>query len=502
MSVIRRLAPEACPECRAKNSLYLAAEGVLCCKLCGYNARKQEAAPVGQAASNEDLRERYTVTYRTPHSADLSPWARSKFDSAMDYTHRKKYEQALDVLRKLVDSEPDFVDAHLWLARLSLEPDEKRKHYGFVLAYVPNQLEAVRELMVLKGEMSRADADRSLDERGNATVEAMAPVETELVEIVCPNCRGKLTAKPDQSEVTCWHCGHEVAIDIKQDYGFESLTMALLKERAKGVEWRVGQFLLHCDNCGADRIMTGRKLTTQCPFCGSNHVLRKDALNSFRQPDAIVPFALKREAADAALDDALSSFTERVKNIFSNNRAEQIHLEPVYVPYWLFDVTAEITKTIQPNESVKGRVRSYQDLQRHIQRETFSDVLLNVHYCGVESPPRKLIERLPKFDTAQVVPYDPKRLANLSAELYSVDFQQASLKVRKRIGDEFRFIHGYSADSDVTVRVSHIIQHMSFRLVLMPLWVATITEADGDRRLALIHGQDGKVIFGRAIAPD
>jgi hypothetical protein len=42
---------------------------------------------------------------------------------------------------------------------------------------------------------------------------------------------------------------------------------------------------------------------------------------------------------------------------------------------------------------------------------------------------------------------------------------------------------------------------MSFSLVLMPVWIATLHERDGDTRLALVNGQSGQVALGKANKP-
>jgi hypothetical protein len=43
------------------------------------------------------------------------------------------------------------------------------------------------------------------------------------------------------------------------------------------------------------------------------------------------------------------------------------------------------------------------------------------------------------------------------------------------------------------------IKGMEYRLVLLPVWVALLTEVDGDQRLALVNGQTGRVAFGETI---
>ena len=44
-----------------------------------------------------------------------------------------------------------------------------------------------------------------------------------------------------------------------------------------------------------------------------------------------------------------------------------------------------------------------------------------------------------------------------------------------------------------------MVRQMSFTLLLMPVWVITLFERDGDVRPALVNGQTGKVALGKAI---
>jgi hypothetical protein len=43
---------------------------------------------------------------------------------------------------------------------------------------------------------------------------------------------------------------------------------------------------------------------------------------------------------------------------------------------------------------------------------------------------------------------------------------------------------------------------MSFRLIMIPLWIGNIVEDDGDFRLALVHGQKGHALLGKAYQSD
>ncbi|MEL6405695.1 MAG: hypothetical protein AAFR81_15110 [Chloroflexota bacterium] len=501
MTKIKRLAPKKCPDCASENSLFIDDDKRLTCRLCGYKRGAEKTASTEEtpAVPQEDRRTSYQVTYSTPYTPDPDRWAKIKYSTGMDYVNQGKWDEAFHAFEQACEYQRDFVDAHLWAARMTLDPDKKRYHYGSVIAQTGSNLEATRELMVLNGDLTREEADRAGDMSREADVQdAEHAVSTQLIEIVCSNCGGSLSVPHGSSEVTCQFCGHVEQIAQAGGRVGQSLTMAMITDRGKGTRWRVGKHLLHCDNCGAERVITGSKMTVQCPFCSSNHVIRTDALESFRQPDGIVPFALQRDAAQDALDNALNSFGERLKGIFVNNRADRIHLTDVFLPFWVFDVTARISRTRV--ETREGTL--YTQSKRTVQRDEFGDGLNNMLYCGVESPSRQLTSKLRTYDLTTVEAYTPKLLANKTAELYSIDYQQASINVRSEVSESFRFKHGHDPHGDSQTLISSLIQNMSFRLLLLPVWVANIIEEDGDVRVGLIHGQTGQAFLGRATRPD
>jgi DNA-directed RNA polymerase subunit RPC12/RpoP len=500
MSSIRRIAPKHCSRCHAENSLFLDDDRILTCRQCG---EKQSKPKEAAKAPEEDPRKRWTVSYGTPLTGELDRWAETKFHSGMAFVARGMYEEALVSLRQAVDQQRDFLDACLWIARLSTDPNEKREHYGEVLAHIPNQLEATRELMVLNGQLSREEADRSMNSDEQTEMEADIPVKAQLIEIDCSNCGGSLEVPAGQSEVQCQFCGHVQEIEVKRGTGIQSLTMAMLKARGQEVKWRVGKHLLHCDNCGAERIITSDSMTVECPFCGSDHVIKANALQSFMQPDGLIPFALNQGTAETLIEKELNSSFEKLKGFFGNNRPKSIRYTPVFLPFWLFDIVAQIVVTSRRRQ--RGKSDSpFGDMygtSSPSERNEFGDALNNFPYCGTNTPPRNLTSRLEPYDYSSVVPYDPKRLANVTAQIYSIDFQKASIGIRKDIKEWFHFRHGQDSFDKEVISVSHLIQQMQFRLVLLPVWVATILEDDGDVRLGLVHGQKGKVILGKAYKP-
>lgn len=265
--------------------------------------------------------------------------------------------------------------------------------------------------------------------------------------------------------------------------------------------WQVGEHFLECDSCGAKRTIPGRKLSDYCPFCGSTHVFKRDVLDSFQQPDGLVQFRLRRDAAESALMEKLSGWQERMKGWFVNNQVKRITLEPLFLPYWVFDVGLEVRKSTFRENTGVGMTRNNQQQTSAYETTTIADAMNNVPVCAVDSPSRLLTARLGAYEMGSVIAYSPKLLVKVQAELYSMDFDKASLEARKTISDEMKAKYGADAGNGVRVNIASSIQQMSFRLLLLPAWVGSILETDGDVRPALVNGQTGTVVLGKAQKP-
>jgi hypothetical protein len=59
---------------------------------------------------------------------------------------------------------------------------------------------------------------------------------------------------------------------------------------------------------------------------------------------------------------------------------------------------------------------------------------------------------------------------------------------------------GYNEPGEF-VTITSQIRSMSFRLLLLPVWIALLTEVDGDMRIGLVNGQAGRVALGKSQKP-
>src|SRR5688500_11941349 len=140
MTRIRSLAPRTCPACGTDNPFRLV-DGQVRCVRCGYidgaeidgrevtneeldalfGKPSGDLVPEVRAAIDAELkrrRESYRPSYIVRDKSDIDAYAEAIFSTAMDHVRRKDWDGAIHHLRRAIDHNRDFMDAHLWLARL------------------------------------------------------------------------------------------------------------------------------------------------------------------------------------------------------------------------------------------------------------------------------------------------------------------------------------------------------------------------------------------------
>ncbi len=486
-----------CPEC-GKRMILDFATGKVHCKACGY-VRPDEISQLDatrQQIASRGKRQHVSLTYK----GEVMPSAYAAFRTGHDLLHQGDKQAAFRAFVRASEYQPDFTDAHFWAAKTASEPAAQREHLEHVLAHDPTHGEAIRLLMVLNQRLTPQQAE--LTRGDHQPSEQHAPeAEARIRALLCPVCGGHLTLDERLARVACRFCGHSAPYDEKKRSGGDSLNMALIERKAQPRRWNVGARLVVCQQCGAEHTLPATKLSARCRFCGSANVLLGDALRSFVQPDALLPFRSTPEAIHAAVEQALKRPAQRLANLFNTNRITSANLEGVYIPYWFFDVVVDVTQT---RSGFRGG-NAFTDSM------TWQDIASDVAIPAVQSPPPRFLAALPPFAMRDVVAYAPQWLAKYPAELYTLEFDKASLEARGIVAEMMRRKH----QREVTVqtrdergverpestRTTTRIASMIFSLVLLPVWIATLTEVDGDVRLALVNDQSGKVVFGETHRP-
>jgi DNA-directed RNA polymerase subunit RPC12/RpoP len=471
------------------------------CEHCGF---ERDTGLDDKAAEMQAQEPRPVVSLNITHVGEVHARARELYYNGHDYLFRGDKDAALRSFERALELQEDFVDAHLWIAKTTDDEAVKRDHLDTILAHHPGHMEAVRMFMVLQGRLTPEEAERTYHFNEPQTLQAAAPVGTTTTALHCPTCGGDLTVNEEAGTVECRFCGYTARKPRESAGGGDILVAALLERKAQAAKWVIGERLLHCNNCGAERTIAGDTLSTRCPFCGSNHVIVQDALGSFEQPDGILPFYITREEAGAAVKQELKGFGERLKGMFLKNKVARATLDGFYLPFWVFDAIIQGTRTRIDNSPEYDRYRNYERVMAAHQQTRFNDALYDIEVCAVASPPRHLTAQLGDYDVSLTAAYEPELLAKYPAGLYTMDFDKAALEARSIASVVMRGRYTrreINDDSNVTITVFSNIQSMSFRLLLLPVWVATLVEEDGDIRPALVNGQSGKVVLGKAQKP-
>lgn len=477
-----------CPRCNAAMTLD-SAQGVYRCPNGHRVFETLEEAQARLRAKGE--RPTVTIAYR----GALDPRARSLFETAHDHLWQGNTAAADDALRDALDVQADFTDAHLWLARLADDPRAKRGHLESVLALDPGQTDAIRELMVLDGKLTPEAAERSR-QGGEPILMRAEQVKAVVQTLECPVCGGDLTLDASNRRVVCKFCGYSAPMPTPADDGAQTVGAALIEQRARGVRWQIGARLLRCKNCGAERTIAQGRMSEACPFCGTTAVIVADATGALEQPDALIPFRLDEEAAKAAVRERLKAADERLYALLGDNKTASAAIEGVYLPFWAFDAVTHVTRRV--TSDARDRFMRGSQAPMLDQTSDFQDGVLGVLVPAFANPPERQVEAAGALPLHDLVPYDARLLAKFPAALYTVPFDRASLAARSKAAAVSRARFDQSDAPNTQVSVSAFVQQMTFRLVLAPFWLATLTERDGDRRLALVNGVSGRVAIGGA----
>ncbi len=330
------------------------------------------------------------------------------------------------------------------------------------------------------------------------TVEAHPDV-TQGKKFPCANCGGALKFDPAQNSLTCEYCGHVQDIPKSADQVSE-LCFETYFEKGEVAEAILAgaEGETRCGSCGASVMMPANVKTEECPFCGGHLEQRLSAPKPVMAPSGLLPFKVEKESAQA-------HFVEWVRSRwFAPNGFKRIakldKLKGMYLPHWTFDSMTYNFYSGQRGDYYYTYVGTGKNRRR--QRRTrwtpvegsvnhfFDDVLV----CSSTSLPEKMVDDLEPWDLTEIVPYRGEYLSGFATERYSVSAKEGFGRARGKMDVYISQLVRASIGGD-TQRVSSIdtqVDGVTFKYVLLPVWVAAYRHADKVHRI-LINARTGEV---------
>ncbi len=325
----------------------------------------------------------------------------------------------------------------------------------------------------------------------------------------CPTCGSQVAYAPGTTVLKCTACQAEHPIEAGDDTTVDEHSFdAWMADNAHVKVASLGGQVLRCQGCAAEIETTD--LAETCQFC-SGHLVALTAPEGVVPPEAVVPFGIAQAGAQQAFKEWIGS------RWFAPNALKKVgsteSLKGTYVPHWTFDANTAtayqgergehyyVTKTRQVSDGKGGtRTETYQERHTrwhpasgHVSR-AFDDVTV----VASQQLPAKRLEQMGPWKLETAVAYQPEYLSGYSALRYDVDPQDGSKTARQEMrdvieGDVRRDIGG---DEQRVHQVNVQYAQMLFKLVLLPLWLATYVHA-GKQWQVMVNANTGKVTGDR-----
>jgi hypothetical protein len=323
----------------------------------------------------------------------------------------------------------------------------------------------------------------------------------------CRSCGARLNYAPGTRALRCQTCGTEQDIAAAHRTVVEHSYDAWIGRAPKPVA-AIGKQVLSCRGCGAST--ESDLLAGACQFCGGVLIAvgNPDGLIA---PEAVVPFAIDKRAANDAFVTWVRSrrFAPGALKRVGSTEA----ITGTYVPHWTFDAHTDTdyrgqrgdhyytTETYTVSDGQGGQRTETRQVQHtrwtsvsgEVTR-SFDDLLVP---AATQLPPARL-EQAGPWQLTEAVPYGPDYLAGYSAVRYDVDpdrgFAVAREQIESVVHDDCE--HDIGGDEQRVSRMDVRYAEVMFKLVLLPLWIASYLYA-GKTFQVLVNANTGEVLGDR-----
>lgn len=325
-----------------------------------------------------------------------------------------------------------------------------------------------------------------------------------LTNFQCPNCNGPLTFDPGSQKLKCGNCGSafapaeieehydkQVALSIEEgqkEYSAED-TLQWSEEDAQNLR------AYNCPSCGAQLIADKNTAATSCPYCG-NPTIVPAQFSGVLKPDYVIPFKMNKDEAIKKLSDFYNG-----KPLLPNAFKERNHIEEikgVYVPFWLYDGTADVDMAFRGTISHSHREGDYTvTVTENYSILRQGTVQFNrVPADGSSKMPDEFMDAIEPYNYNEMIPFEMGYMTGSLADRYDVTAEQDRNRVNTRMrtssADKIReTVRGYHTllprRSNIYIREDKV--HYAF----LPVWMLT-TKWQGKTYMFAMNGQTGKMI--------
>lgn len=323
---------------------------------------------------------------------------------------------------------------------------------------------------------------------------------SHVLEYKCPCCDAGLSFAPGVQQLKCEYCDNAFELDTVRAYNESE------NPKEDAFDWETQQTeqwsqedqqvmrSFQCPSCGGEIVTDETTAATFCPFC-DNPTIMPSRLSGGLKPDAILPFQKTKEEAQAAFLKLCKGKKLLPKGFTSQQRVEKI--TGMYVPYWLYDCSAEYEGSFKAT-----RIRKWSDSRYHYTKT--DHYLLNrrarAAFSGIPMDASSkmedvFMESIEPFDYGRLETFDNAYLTGYFADKYDVESKSGEDRIRQRVEQSMsdaiqETVVGYTTAIPAKRRID--VQHSHAKYVLLPVWMLN-SHYKGKTYTFLMNGQTGKM---------
>lgn len=250
-----------------------------------------------------------------------------------------------------------------------------------------------------------------------------------------------------------------------------------------------------CPSCGAELICDETTAATQCPYCGNPTVIPGQFTGTLR-PDWVIPFHLQKDDAMKALRQHYEGKFLLPRRFRSENQVQKI--QGVYVPFWMFDGSAEGSASYETARTRVYRRGDYEvtETDHFTVQRSGSLTFERIPADASSRMPDDVMDSIEPYDYAGLKPFSTAYLPGFLANKYDVSSKDCSERAHRRaeatLYEELQnTVTGY--DTCTRTGGQCQIHESAVHYALLPVWLLS-TRWNGKNFLFAMNGQTGRLV--------
>ena len=346
---------------------------------------------------------------------------------------------------------------------------------------------------------------------------------SQVTNYKCPACGGPLHFVGASGRLECDYCGSSFAVkeveasmaqaEAKASGAFQEAEAKRAAQSAGpqagqasdgwdmselGGEWgadAAGMKAYNCPSCGAELICDETTAATSCPYCGNPTVVPGQFAGTLK-PDLVIPFKLDKKAATEALKKHYKGRPFLPGRFTSGNHIQEI--KGVYVPFWLFDGTADGDAEYAATRSTSHREGKYEvtTTQHYRIRRSGTARFEKVPVDASSKMPDDYMDSIEPYDYRELTAFSTAYLPGFLADRYDVSAQDSVRRADERCRNSVQqmledTVTGY--DTVTPTSQNTTLHRGKVHYALLPVWLLS-TQWGGKNFLFAMNAQTGRMV--------